>query len=394
MKIQSVKLSTSIFNIEALPIKLTLSMMMAMMAIVIDGTVVIQDEILASFELTNASESASVKYVLIGFFIGLATLCCYSNIRNERHIVLIGSILIVAGSILCLVATTYESFLLGRSIQGLGCAFYRVACLSIIRAHTEGIDVSHFMSDIMILLMLTPVLFPIISDEITALYSWKLIFIIFLIFAFIVLIVSQKLFPTKDHKVKNESLTLAHYFKDTNMLVFSFLLGLLMGSILTYVTSVRGIYQEHFQVTSEFSYYFSMFSLGGVLGIYISKEVYSKIGLKKSFYLSFSLMLFLSVVNLIFSLALYGVTVSLILYIAIASPMVGCFGVRAIFSFKFCGVKASALSMLIQMTISIAFLSLSEQFIKNENVFFFCFALSSILSLTLLSIFKTQLSYD
>ena len=78
---------------------------------------------------------------------------------------------------MCSFATTYETMILGRVIQGFGAAGPRIVSAAMVRDLYEGRAMARVMSFVMAIFILVPILAPSIGQVILLFGDWRLIFL-------------------------------------------------------------------------------------------------------------------------------------------------------------------------------------------------------------------------
>ncbi|MBL8895013.1 MAG: MFS transporter, partial [Rhizobiales bacterium] len=118
----------------------------------------------------NAYSPNSRQHVLTAFFAGLTVgQLIYgpiSDITGRKPAIVAGIILFVVGGLMCSFATTYETMIIGRVIQGFGAAGPRIVSAAMVRDLYEGRAMARVMSFVMAIFILVPILAPSIGQVI------------------------------------------------------------------------------------------------------------------------------------------------------------------------------------------------------------------------------------
>jgi len=140
-------------------------------------------------ELANDLGSASGnqrQWVIIALFLGLSVGVLIfgplSDAFGRRPIILIGVAIFAAGSIVCATAQSYELFLFGRGLQGVGAAGPRIATIAMIRDRYVGVDMAQILSLVMGIFIIVPVIAPIIGQSLLLIMPWRGLFILLGVF--------------------------------------------------------------------------------------------------------------------------------------------------------------------------------------------------------------------
>jgi len=102
-----------------------------------------------------------------------------SDSYGRRRIIVAGAVLYCAGAIAAYFASSLETVLLARVVQGLGAAGPRVVSLALVRDLYKGRDMARVVSFAMMIFTLVPAVAPLAASGVIALYGWRSIFIAF-----------------------------------------------------------------------------------------------------------------------------------------------------------------------------------------------------------------------
>src|SRR3546814_10933002 len=83
-------------------------------------------------------------------------------------------------------AETLEQILIGRVIQGIGCAGPKIAARALIRDQYEGRAMARILSFIFMVFIIVPMLAPALGQLVLAVADWRAIFLVFLALAAVV----------------------------------------------------------------------------------------------------------------------------------------------------------------------------------------------------------------
>lgn len=97
---------------------------------------------------------------------------------GRRPIFLVGCLVFVVGSLVCLAATDLTVMLIGRLIQGIGAASPRICSQAMIRDQYQGEAMARVMSLISMVFITVPMIAPAFGQWILLVSDWKMIFIV------------------------------------------------------------------------------------------------------------------------------------------------------------------------------------------------------------------------
>src|SRR3546814_10820762 len=85
-------------------------------------------------------------------------------------------------------ADSLAQVLVGRVIQGIGCAGPKIASRALIRDQYEGVAMARILSFIFMVFILVPMLAPAMGQLVLVVADWRAIFLVFLALAAVVAI--------------------------------------------------------------------------------------------------------------------------------------------------------------------------------------------------------------
>jgi MFS family permease len=97
-----------------------------------------------------------------------------------------GIVIYFLGSLLCYSTQSFEWFLVGRFIQGIGVSGPYVASISIVRDKYSGAQMARIMSLIMMVFMVAPAVAPSLGQLIIHFFGWRDIFVLYMVYAIVV----------------------------------------------------------------------------------------------------------------------------------------------------------------------------------------------------------------
>jgi MFS transporter, DHA1 family, multidrug resistance protein len=107
---------------------------------------------------------------------------------GRRPIMLLGGVLFVAGSVICLLGTSIEMVIVGRVVQAMGACAGVVASRAVTRDLFEGPDLSKVMAAIAMAFSVVPAVAPLIGGALQQLIGWRASFGASALFGAIVLV--------------------------------------------------------------------------------------------------------------------------------------------------------------------------------------------------------------
>ncbi|EJB8575457.1 multidrug effflux MFS transporter [Acinetobacter baumannii] len=312
---------------------LLMALLMSIVSFSIDAVLPALGEVGRVFELKNNNQT---QWVIIGIFsgmtIGQLIAGPLSDAIGRKRILFTGIIIYFLGSLLCFTTQSFEWFLVGRFIQGIGVSGPYVASISIVRDKYSGAQMARIMSLIMMVFMVAPAIAPSLGQLIIHFFGWRDIFVLYMIYATVVgawvaLRLEETLLP--ENRLPMRLQEFQEGFKEvvSNKTTMSYLLcaGFCFGGFIGYLGTSQQIFMQQFGKTGqEFSAYFAV--LAGVMGIasFTNSKIVMKFGMRPICIYGF---LSLCLISLIFlGIQLIGVTVAFWMFMLYACILFLLFG--------------------------------------------------------------------
>ena len=152
--------------------------------------------IASAFHITIANEPQAVlSTFVIGFGVGQFIMGPLSDRFGRRPVLIDGMALYCIASVLAITASSFETLLLARVLQGLGTSATRVIATSIVRDCYAGRRMASVMSLAMMVFIAVPVIAPSLGQAVMLLTQWRGIFIVLMLYGVLALIWSAQRMP-------------------------------------------------------------------------------------------------------------------------------------------------------------------------------------------------------
>ncbi len=282
----------------------------------------------------NAVSANQPQLLISMLFLGMAIgqLICgpLSDSLGRRPVLFGGFAIYLIGTVICYQATSLETLMVGRFIQGLGVAGPYISAISLVRDLYHGSQMARIMSLVMMIFMLVPAIAPTLGQAILLLDDWRGIFEMYLVYA--VILIVWILFRLKETLPKENRIPFTQKgfyegFKEvlTNRITASYTIcmGLFFGSFIGYLNSAQQIFQVQFKTGTLFSLYFGLLAV--VLGIssLINSRIVEKHGAK---HIAFRGIYSVVIASALFLLLHAFVTITLWMFLIYAAVFFFCFG--------------------------------------------------------------------
>jgi DHA1 family bicyclomycin/chloramphenicol resistance-like MFS transporter len=223
---------------------------------------------------TGASE---VQLTLSAFFFGLALgqaiIGPLSDAFGRRRPLLIGLAAYGLASLLCAFSPSVGALAGFRFVQGFAGAAGIVVARAIVRDLHTGVAAARFMSVLMLVSGLAPILAPIIGGQLLKVAPWQGIFVVLSAFSALLLLVIVRGFgetlPPERRQTDGLRGTLVAFrglLTDRLFVGYALSCGLSLGSVFAYIAGSSFIFQEVYGVSPQaFSLIFGLNAVGLVI---------------------------------------------------------------------------------------------------------------------------------
>lgn len=261
--------STSPFPMSRAEFVALLAMMMASVAFSIDAMLPALPQIALDL-VPDAPHRAPLILSMFLFGMGVGTFFTgpLSDAFGRKRVVIISSLVFIAGAGMAWAGQSLETVLVGRMLQGLGAAGPRVVANAIARDRYAGRQMAQIMSVVMMIFVLVPAVAPLLGSFIIGWSGWRGIFIAYICFALIyslwMMIRLPETLPVENRRPMQLKLMfaavtemMAHPVVRLSILVQMFVSAMLFLTLML----VQPIYDLVYSRGDEFPYWFFMIAI-------------------------------------------------------------------------------------------------------------------------------------
>jgi DHA1 family bicyclomycin/chloramphenicol resistance-like MFS transporter len=313
---KSIKKPLSYFEFVAL-----MALLMSLVALAIDMMLPSLNLIGKDLGVVNENDT---QWIISALFIGLASGQLFygplSDWLGRKPIIYISFIFFFIGCFLSITATTFDTMLAGRILQGFGVAGPRVVSMALIRDQYKGDAMAKVMSFTLTVFMLVPCFAPLIGAEIQELYDWRAIFITLLLIGIIALVwfaIRQPETLVKENRrvfsLKNVWEASVIIFTNPIAIGYTIASGIVFGAFLGYLLTVSQVFRFEFRMPEQFKYFFGLFAIGVGISAFLNGKLVLKIGMIKITQWAIRILSFGSVLFLL-TIYLFDLTVDIYLF--------------------------------------------------------------------------------
>lgn len=259
---------------------------MATNALAIDAMLPALPQIGAALGVDHANQS---QWIVTAYLLGFgAAQIFYGTLadRYGRRPVMLGGLLVygVFGA-LAAFATTFETMMMARVMQGVGAAATRVLAVSIVRDCYSGPTMARVMSLSFIVFLAVPILAPGIGQLILLVAPWPWIFGLLGIFGFGVLIWGHFRLPETLHErdrlsIDPRRVASAFRLALTTRTAVGYMLAMtvMLGSLFGYINSAQQVFAVTFEAPAVFPAIFGLTALFMAISSLVNARIVERLG--------------------------------------------------------------------------------------------------------------------
>lgn len=291
-----------------------IAMMFATVAFSIDAMLPALPEIAAEFS-PDAPNRAQLILTSFVFGMGIGTFFTgpLSDAFGRRPVIVAGSVIYIASSLLAMLAPTLELVLAARVLQGLGTAGPRVVALAIVRDQYEGRRMAQIMSFAMMVFTLVPAIAPLLGAGIIMLSDWHGIFAAFIAFSVIsvgwLLMRQPETLPEERRRAFRPALlwgAVREMFGHPVVRLSILVQCLCMGVLFTMLSMVQPVYDVTFGRAESFPFWFGVVAVLAGSASLVNAALVMRLGMRFLVTATLGIQVAISATMLVLSLVLPG----------------------------------------------------------------------------------------
>jgi DHA1 family bicyclomycin/chloramphenicol resistance-like MFS transporter len=261
----------------------------ALNALAIDIMLPALPQIAEAFHLANDNDRQLVVVCYVAFF-GVAQLVYgpLADAFGRRSVLIYALGIYIAGSILCVVAPSFELFLAARALQGIGAAATRVIATAVVRDLTEGRRMAQVMSMAMTVFMIVPIVAPGIGQLILFAAPWRWIFGALLIYALVVLVwtllrLPETLKPENRTRFNGPAIVAAYasVLRERQTVGYMIATTFVTGCLFGYVTSSEQLFVDVYNLGPAFPIAFASIAIAISFGTFMNSRLVIRHGMRR-----------------------------------------------------------------------------------------------------------------
>ena len=229
---------------------------------------------ISHFGTDTATGQLTMSVFMLGFGGGQIVLGPITDRLGRKPVMVTGLVLFGLASLLCAFAQSIETLLLSRFLHGLAGASGPVISRAIVRDSFDGARAASLFGYLAALMAVVPMVAPILGGILHEAFGWQSIFLAMVGLAALVLLTygfgMAETLPPKKRITLRLSTIIANWrtlLGDSYFLGFIACTALLMGALMSFVTSASVVFQSVFALSPQaFSYFFAAMVSGFIIG--------------------------------------------------------------------------------------------------------------------------------
>src|SRR5258707_5951592 len=206
---------------------------------------------------------------------------------GRRAVLIDGMALYCIASVLAITASSFETLLLARVLQGLGTSATRVIATSIVRDCYAGRRMASVMSLAMMVFIAVPVIAASLGQAVLLLTQWRGIFIVLMLYGVLALIWSALRMPETLPMSERKSLAIPDVlgaFRQTvtnrQTLGYALAAGGVQGSLFAFVFSSQQVFTEIYRLGHYFPLAFAAIAIGVAVAGFLNARFVGRVGMR------------------------------------------------------------------------------------------------------------------
>lgn len=264
-----------------------IALLMALTAMSVDIMLPALPALGAALGVANENDRQLVVIVyMAGFAFGQLLYGPVSDHFGRRPVMLAGMAVFIAGSLLALLASTFEMLLLARLVQGLGAASPRVVSIAVVRDLYSGRQMARVMSFAMMVFIVIPVLAPSLGQALLLAGTWRWPFYGLLVAGLIAAVWAGLRLPETGAAAlgARRAMPLPESLKavllNPQTMAYGTAQGLMFGCVLAYVASSQQVFVEIFGLGEAFPIAFGAVASTLALASFINARIVGRLGMR------------------------------------------------------------------------------------------------------------------
>ncbi|MEP0072833.1 MAG: multidrug effflux MFS transporter [Marinomonas sp.] len=309
------------------------ALMMSLTALSMDAMLPAFPNIAEALSITDYQKTQwIVSAMIFGMVFGEITFGPLSDAIGRKSSIVLGIGIYILGSIVALLASSLEMFLLGRAIQGFGVAGPKIVSRALIRDMYKGAAMARIMSFVMMVFILVPLLAPFIGQLVIQLAGWRWIFALLMTQASVAgvwLVLRQPETLAKENRIplnrKRLIQDIYSILRRRDVMAFTILLGSIFAGLMLHISTAQSLFQDVYQTGDRFPLFFALLAIGSSIISFSNGKIVQRVGMLVCVTGALTVMMLASLTLLGFAIFYDGVP-SFVLFMGLGMIIFSCLG--------------------------------------------------------------------
>ena len=266
-----------------------MAMLVATVALSIDGMLPALPQIAVQLSPESPNQAQLIlSSFVVGMALGTFVMGPLSDSFGRKTVIYFGAGLYVLSAAVCMVATSLETMIVARLLQGIGAAGPRVVSHALVRDLYSGREMARISSFIMIVFALVPAMAPLLGACVMLIFEWQAIFAVFIVFV----VVSTSWMGLRIQEPITAQNRLPFRIKSFKTAVIEILsLGIVRTAILTLVFSyavlftglllIQPVFDQFFDRAVSFPVWFALISVLAASASFVNAMLVMQLGMRR-----------------------------------------------------------------------------------------------------------------
>ncbi len=237
-------------------------------------------------EASQSAVQATITGMLIGLGAGQLVIGPISDAIGRRRPLIVGVAVHILSSLLCAVAPNIAMLTGARVLQGLAGAAISVVAMAIVRDLFSGLAAAKLLSRLMLVMGIAPVLAPSLGGFVLAATTWRGIFVVLALAAFLLVWVAvlglRETLPVERRRTAQPRQVLRTYgtlLRDREFMALVLIGGLVFASLFAYISGSSFVLQNVYGLSATtFAVVFGANAFGLVLATQVNPWLVQRLG--------------------------------------------------------------------------------------------------------------------
>lgn len=241
-----------------------------------------------SLHTTTTITQLTVALFVLGYAIARLTYATVSDAIGRKTPLIVGLLLCLLGSVICLYSTNIVALLIGRIIQGLGAGGSNVLARVILRDKIDGPRLAQYNSYYSMVNIAAMVSAPLVGGYLQSYFGWQSNFIALIVYNGFALVLGIFTLPETNQYLNRDLIKpsiiksrVQSLFVKKTFIVYALLLMLAYGTMMAWLTSGPIILQNILLLTPiEFGWCAAVVGLAFFIGAYVNSHLVRRLGIQ------------------------------------------------------------------------------------------------------------------